>query len=244
MFAIILVGGRGTRLSDLHPGIPKALAPVAGRPFLQWQLEWLLRGNVKRAHLACGHMADQLIAWAAEDPVPGLELTCSIESAPLGTAGGLCFAAKFTSEDSFFVMNGDSLLPNLSFERMAEAFCHSEADGMLAITSILKTDQYGTVDVGENDRIIAFREKTRCAKGCINAGVYLLRRSVLDAIPVNQAVSLETEIFPGLASAGRLSAFRVESPLLDMGTPNGIDAMSEYLLGSAMLSGFEEKGGA
>ena len=234
MLAMILVGGRGTRLSALHPNVPKALAPVAGRPFLQWQLEWLLRGGVTRAHLACGHMAAQLVAWAARNPVPGMELTCSEEPFALGTAGGLLFATRFAVEYPFFAMNGDSLLPNLCFERMARTFEHGETDAMLAVTGIQKTDRYGTVDVGENDRITAFREKTCCARGWINAGVYLLRRSALVAIPENRATSLEPDVFPVLASAGRLMAFRADPPLLDMGTPDGIAAMSEY------LSGFEK----
>ena len=231
MLAMILVGGRGTRLGALHPNIPKALAPVAGRPFLQWQLEWLLQGGIARAHLACGHMAEQIVAWAQETPVPGLELTCSVEPSPLGTAGGVLFAARFVAEAPFFVMNGDSLLPGLRFDRMAGAFDRCSAHAMLAVTSIQKADRYGTVDIDEDDGITAFREKAHCDRGWINAGVYLLRRCVLAGIPENRAVSLETEIFPLLAGAGRLSAFRTDPPLFDMGTPDGIALMSAYLAG-------------
>ena len=229
MLAVILVGGKGTRLSALHPGIPKALVPVAGRPFLQWQLEWLLGAGVRRAHLSCGHMAGQIIDWAAGNPVAGMELSCAEEPFPLGTAGGLLFAARVATGDPFFALNGDSLLPRLRFESMVLALERGAAEAAMAVTSIQAADRYGTVEIGKDGRITAFREKTRCDSGWINAGVYLLKRSVLAAIPENRAAWLETDVFPALAQAGRLMAFRESPPLLDMGTPGGIAAMSEYL---------------
>lgn len=237
MLAVILVGGRGTRLSSLHPGIPKALVPVAGRPFLQWQLEWLLRGGVRRAHLACGHMAGQIIDWAGGAPVPGMELSCSAEPFPLGTAGGLLFAARSAKGDPFFAINGDSILPNLRFESMALALENGDADAAMAVTSMQEAGRYGTVEIGADGRIGAFREKAGRGRGWVNAGVYLLRRSVLTDVPENRPVSLETDVFPALAEAGRLAAYRESPPMLDMGTPGGIAAMSEYLSKSRAPSG-------
>ncbi len=115
---IILCGGRATRLAVLWPDRPKALVPVAGRPFLEWQMEWLARGGVRRIHLAAGHRGEMVIEWLHDwlsrtDSGPDM-ITCSIEPAPLGTGGGLRYAADRVEGDPVLVLNGDSLLPRFS----------------------------------------------------------------------------------------------------------------------------------
>jgi NDP-sugar pyrophosphorylase family protein len=234
MQAVILCGGKGTRLSTLYTDRPKVLVPVAGRPFLEWQLEWLERGGVTDVHLAAGHLSSVLSNWVEKYPV-GLNITVSAEPVPLGTGGGLKYIESNLCSDPFFVLNGDSLMPRLDFHALVEAHDRFRARfdhvgvATLAVTSIEESGQYGTVEFNDVNRIIAFREKATFAAGWINGGVYLMSHSLLDGIPSMKSVSIETEVFPALAQLGRLQAFCAAPPLLDMGTPEGIALMERFL---------------
>ena len=119
--AVILLGGKGTRIAALHPDIPKALVPVLGRPFLEWQLDALSALGITRIHLAAGHLADRLSDWLSTALPPrfsALDITLSVEPAPLGTAGALLHALPSLTPDAstLFVLNGDTLT--------AERVCH------------------------------------------------------------------------------------------------------------------------
>lgn len=236
--AVILCGGRGTRLNALHPNLPKALAPVAGRPFLQWQLDWLSCGGLRAVHLAAGHLAGQLAEWIRTVPQPELCLTLAREPAALGTGGGLKFSEPFLRGDAWWVLNGDSLLPNLNFQALEKTAREFSSDwknaaaappALIIVTRIDEAGRYGTVEFEPDGRVTAFREKAARDAGWVNAGVYLLHRAHLAALEPGTAVSLETEFFPGLAQRGMLRAVAGPPPLLDMGTPDGLLAMERFL---------------
>ena len=261
MQAVILCGGKGTRLSTLYADRPKVLVPVAGRPFLAWQLDWLARGGVTAVHLAAGHLADVLGGWLQEQaggrkaevrgqqsegsgqqsgfrvPVSGRWLHCTIstEPAPLGTGGGLKYVEPYLDSDPFLVLNGDSLMPRLDFQGLETAHAtfarlgKSAGAATLAVTRIAEAGRYGTVEFDTAHRITAFREKASRTEGFINGGVYLMDRGVLATIEPGKNISIETDTFPALAAAGRLQAAEFPQPLLDMGTPEGIRAMEEFL---------------
>ena len=242
MQAIILCGGKGTRLSALYADRPKILVPVAGRPFLAWQLEWLARGGVTDVHLAAGHLAAVLRDWIEKNSC-GLRITISIEPAPLGTGGGLKYIEPFLCSDPFLVLNGDSLMPRLDFQALekdhaalspsislgADKPWKTSGAATLAVTRIAEAGRYGTVEFDAARRVTAFREKASRSEGFINGGVYLMDRGVLAAIEAGKNISIETDTFPALAAAGRLQAAAFPQPLLDMGTPEGIRAMEDFL---------------
>lgn len=222
MHAIILLGGLGTRLQQLYPDRPKALVPIAGKPILLWQIEWLKRWGINDIHLAAGYKADVLQQWLNQHDLASVSI--SVEPTPLGTGGGLKWAAQQLRAPSFFVLNGDSLMPNLDFHKMQQA--HT-ATLSIAITKIEEAGRYGTVEFDNANHITAFREKAQREAGWINGGVYLINNDVLSMIP--ERSSLETDLFPKLAATGSITAFPAPPPLLDMGTPDGIAAMESYL---------------
>ena len=226
--AIILVGGLGTRLRALYPDRPKALVPVAGRPFIAWMIDDLRRNGVHRIHLAAGYRADQLVTWRNEQPA-NEHLTVSIESAPLGTAGGLRFAAQHTPGDELLVINGDSFLPGLHLSDWLREGPTPGVLATLAITHIGKSGRYGTVEFDPENRVTAFLEKADREAGWVNGGVYWMQRALIECIPPSGASSLETDIFPRLADARALAVRKVPPPLLDMGTPEGLAAMEAHL---------------
>lgn len=252
--AIILCGGRGTRLSALYSDRPKILVPVAGRPFIEWQLEWLAQQGITEIHLAAGYKAEALRAWlqAREQEAGGKEqepevrgqegpifslrqsafsfsITISTEPSPLGTGGGLKYIEPWLRSDPFLVLNGDSLVPNLQLGGLQRNHIQNGRLVTIAATRIAQAGRYGTVEFDATGRITAFREKEIREGGWVNAGAYLVAKAILGEIPARQAVSLETGLFPDLARRGLIGAMPCPPPLLDMGTPDGIAAMEAYL---------------
>ena len=237
--AVILLGGKGTRIAAQFPDRPKCLVPVAGRPFLEWQLDWLKRNGVVRVLLAAGYKADVLEAHLAARPADGLEIVLSREPAPLGTGGALKFVEPQLVSDPVLVVNGDSLTPNLDFSTLwktGHGFFHTVEKrwpgcAALLVAPIENAGRYGTVEFDADGFATAFREKADRTAGFVNAGLYLLPRNAVAEIPAGRAVSLETEIFPALAAHRRLVAIPIPPPLLDMGTPDGLAAMERFLRG-------------
>ncbi len=242
--AVILLGGKGTRIAARFPDRPKCLVPVAGRPFLEWQFDGLKKNGIGQVLLAAGHLADVLAAYLAARESDGLDVVLSREPQPLGTGGALKFVEPQLATDPILVLNGDSLAPNLDFstawkkvfhgvEKTGEIF-HSVENifpqcGKLFVAPIEDPGRYGTVEFGADGFVTAFREKAERTGGFVNAGIYLLPREIVAAIPAGKAVSLETEIFPALVAQKRLFAVPAPPPLLDMGTPDGLAAMEAFL---------------
>ena len=228
--AVILLGGKGTRIAAQFPDVPKALVPVAGRPFLEWQLDWLKKNGVFRILLAAGYKADVLERYLAARPADGLDISLSREPRPLGTGGALKFVERRLASDPVLVLNGDSLAPNLDLAAHGPAAGRgAPAPSALFAAPIENAGRYGTVEFDAGGFVTAFREKTERSAGFVNAGIYLLPRGVIAAIPVERPVSLETEIFPVLVARKQLAAIPSPPPLLDMGTPDGLAAMEAFV---------------
>jgi NDP-sugar pyrophosphorylase family protein len=229
--AMLLCGGLGTRLRGLFPELPKALVPVCGRPFIEHMIEGLRSQGISRVHVAAGYRADQIKEWAERQTMAGVAITVSVEPAPLGTAGGINYALPFMAEGrSILVLNGDSLLPKARIADLVTAREKKPAfQAVIAAVEMTERGQYGTVEIDENDRITAFKEKADNRRGYVNGGIYLLDTDVLHGIPGGIAVSIEKEIFPQLAEAGRLGAVKIPGPLLDMGTPQGLARTEAFL---------------
>lgn len=229
--AVILLGGAGTRIASLYPDLPKALVPVAGRPFIEHQLLWLARNNIRRVHLAAGIKADRLETWLAA-PRPSdlrnLDITLSREPSPLGTGGALRHLLPILPDaPAFLSFNGDTLTPNLTLDLPAPS---APSLAHLWASPVDDATRYGTLDLSPDGRVLAFREKSAVrGPAHVNAGIYLLPRPLLETIPSGRPVSLETECLPLWAASGLLLSQPVPPPLLDMGTPDGLAEMTRFL---------------
>ncbi len=218
--AAILVGGLGTRLRSAVPDVPKPLAPVQGGPFLDRLLDWLEREGVVRAVLLCGHGSEQIEAFAARRVAErrGPALQCSIEPAPLGTAGAVRLALEALPAE-FYLVNGDTLCP----VRLRDLETRHRATGADAtLTAVFQQDgaSRGALEMDESGRITGFAEKARTGPGWISAGVYALRSELFEALPPGTPGSLEMDLLPGWIARGlNVRAFRAEAPFLDIGTP-------------------------
>lgn len=215
--AVILVGGRGTRLGGLTTEIPKPLLPVAGRPFLSHIVERLAAQGFREILLLTGYLAGAFDAFGAEWSARGVSMTCRVEAEPAGTGGALHLALPDLAPE-FLVLNGDSLFAINLAEFAFSPPLPPGIDGRLALRMMPETGRYGVVDVAQG-RVTRFQPRGLApGPGLINAGVYWMRRSaVAGSWPF--PCSLEADVFPRLARAGRLEGRAVEGYFLDIGIP-------------------------
>jgi mannose-1-phosphate guanylyltransferase len=223
MQAIVLVGGEGTRLRPLTSDVPKPAVTLVDRPFLAYAIEWLAAHGVTEVVLACGFLPDVLrAALADEEERAGVEITYVAEPEPLGTAGAIRFAADALGErleERFLALNGD-VLADLDLSALLRAHEERGARATIGLHPVEDSSAYGLVRCDEGGTVLEFLEKTgEAVAGEINAGAYVLDRSVLDLVPAGQAVSIEREVFPRLVGDG-LCGLLLEGYWMDIGTPD------------------------
>ena len=222
MQAIVLVGGEGTRLRPLTATVPKPALTLVDRPFLAYMIEWLAGHGVTEVVLACGFLPDVLReALAGEEERAGVRIRYVVEPEPLGTAGAIRFAADVLGQDlddGFLALNGD-VLTDLDLSALLSAHRQRGAAATIALHPVEDASAYGLVQSGEGGEVLEFLEKTgERAPGEVNAGMYVLERSVLDLVPAAQSVSIEREVFPRLVGNG-LYGLRLDGYWMDIGTP-------------------------
>jgi len=220
--AIVLVGGEGTRLRPLTSDTPKPAVTLVDRPFLAYAIEWLAVHGVTEVVLACGFLPDVLReALAGEEERAGVTITYFAEPQPLGTAGAIRFAADSLGdrlEERFLALNGD-VLADLDLSALVRAHEERGARATIGLHPVADSAAYGLVSRDERGAVTEFLEKTgEPVPGEINAGAYVLERSVLDLVPAGQAVSIEREVFPRLVGEG-LQGLLLEGYWMDIGTP-------------------------
>jgi mannose-1-phosphate guanylyltransferase len=218
--AIVLVGGEGTRLRPLTDRVPKPAITLVDRPFLAYLVEWLGSHGVSEVVLACGFLPDRLREALGEGEHEGVALTYVVEPERRGTAGAIRFAAEALGkrlEDRFLALNGD-VLTDLDLTALLRSHEERGARATLGLYGVEDSSVYGLVDCDPAGAVLAFTEKTgEAAPGEINAGAYVLERSVLDLIPPGREVSIEREVFPRLVGDG-LCALRLDGYWMDIGT--------------------------
>ena len=219
MQALVLAGGEGTRLRPLTLTVPKPVMPLAGRPFLSFMLDWLRGHGVDEVLLSCGFLA-HAVADVLGDEFEGMRLIYVNEDSPLGTAGPMRLAEdEGLLADRLLVLNGD-VLTDMDLTTQIAFHDDKGAAATLALIAVDDTASYGVVPTNEDGSVIEFLEKSPgpAPTNRINAGAYVLERSVVDLIPSGRSVSFEREVFPALVGNG-LYGFHSEGYWIDIGTP-------------------------
>ena len=222
MQAIVLVGGEGTRLRPLTATVPKPALTLVDRPFLAYMIEWLAAYGVTEVVLACGFLPDILReALTGEEERAGVRIRYVVEPEPRGTAGAIRFVADELGDDleeSFLALNGD-VLTDLDLGTLLRVHEERAARATIGLHPVEDSSAYGLVRLGTEGGVEEFLEKTgEPAPGEINAGMYVLQRSVLELIEAGSKVSIERDVFPRLAGAGLYGAL-LEGYWMDIGTP-------------------------
>jgi NDP-sugar pyrophosphorylase family protein len=228
--AIILAGGKGTRLQESVKDRPKPLAEVAGRPFIEWLLLMLFKQGVRRVIVCTGHMGEMIESQLGSGIRFNLELSYVRDPIPLGTGGAVRNALALLHTNSALVLNGDSYF-RFDAKSLQDFHAAHRAETTILLTKVEDASRFGTVDVEDTGEVKAFREKTSGRHSAwINAGIYLVNRGIIESIPENQSVSLEREVFPGLIGKGLYG--KLENGLFwDIGTVDSYKSSTDILSG-------------
>lgn len=225
----ILIGGLGTRLGALTAATPKPLLPCGDRPFLAWLIREISRFGIAEFVLLAGYRAEAvaaaLPALQASLPKP-VRITLVVEPRPAGT-GGVLRVARHALADQFLLCNGNSFL-DVNLTRLLADAAHDPPDTVarMLLRTLPDTSRYGVVE-HQGDRVTSFRERpapdeaTGTRPGAINAGIYAVRRTILDHLTAD--CSLERDVLPGLAASGALRATMGTGYFIDIGIPEDLD---------------------
>jgi mannose-1-phosphate guanylyltransferase len=240
--AILLVGGKGTRLRPLTVHTPKPMLQVAGVPFISHQLARARAAGVHRIVFATAYRPEVFEQYFGDGAAFGLELDYVTETEPLDTGGAIRNVADRLSsapDEPVLIFNGD-ILSGVDLVGLVEAHRAREADVTLHLTRVAreKLSAFGLVPTDRDDWVTAFREKPQRQQDIvtdqINAGCYVFRRRVIDGIPAGRRVSVERETFPGLLAAGsRVLGVVEQSYWRDLGTPEAfVHGSADLVLGA------------
>ena len=222
-----MAGGFGTRLRRAVPDLPKPMAPVAGRPFLEILLTLLARKGFSRVVLSLGYLHEKVVDHFG-DQYAGMELVYEIEHTPLGTGGAIRAALTRCVADHLYIFNGDTYL-DLEFVEL-EHLWQSNHHPIIVVREAPNTTRFGRVEMCDG-RINSFLEKGMSGPGLINAGCYVLPKTALDSFPLGQPFSLETEFFIKNLQSLRLDGFVTHGRFIDIGVPD------DYALAQTALAG-------
>jgi NDP-sugar pyrophosphorylase family protein len=231
--AVILAGGLGTRLRPAITDRPKVLAPVAGRPFLDYLLTHLWNQGVRQVVLSIGYLADQIKSYVGDGERWNLRAGYVWEEQPLGTAGALRLSS-LGLEGPFFGLNGDTLFL-ADFQELWHAHRSHPATASVCLKPSEDPAQRGRVSVDPNGRITSFEEKASEGAGqqsvwLVNAGLYLLEPRALASVAPGESASIERQVFPQLARQGELYGQVQQAYFADIGTPESLAVFESDVL--------------
>lgn len=229
--AVVLVGGKGTRLRPLTLSAPKPMLPTAGLPFLTHLLSRIAAAGIEHVILGTSYKPAVFEAEFGDGSALGLQIEYVTEAHPLGTGGGIANVAGKLRNDTAMVFNGD-VLSGADLAQLLDFHRSNRADVTLQLVRVGDPRAFGCVPTDEEDRVVAFLEKTEDPPtDQINAGCYVFERNVIDRIPQGREVSVEREVFPALLADGdcKIYGYVDASYWRDMGTPE------DFVRGSADL---------
>jgi len=227
MEAIVLAGGFGTRLKEVVTDLPKPMAPVAGRPFLEILLSMLAAKGFTRVILSLGFMSEK-ISLHFGDSYLGMDLIYEVEGQPLGTGGAIRAALAHCEKDHAFIFNGDTYL-ELEVDELEKLWQESH-NPVIVVREVPDTARFGRVDISDG-RVTDFLEKGESGLGLINAGCYVLPKYALDKFSLGQPFSIETDFFIKNLHHIRFDGFITQGLFIDIGVP------VDYALAQTELAG-------
>jgi D-glycero-alpha-D-manno-heptose 1-phosphate guanylyltransferase len=224
---IVLAGGFGSRLRSVVADRPKPLSEIAGRAFLEWQLDALIERGVSRIVLSVGYMADS-IQTHFSDKYRGLEVVYCKEDEPLGTGGAIRLSLNSCKSEYPFVVNGDSFswypLDDL------RANMASDVDAVMALLWVEQADRYAVVSFDEKSKqVVGFFSKGNAQTGYINSGAYCINRQRFLATTEIGRFSVESDYFEAGVNTKNFKAVSISSPFIDIGIPEDFERAQTYI---------------
>ncbi len=216
---VILVGGKGSRLGELTKNTPKPMLEINNKPFLIYLIDTIIRYGFTEIILLASHANKVLIDYFNRHSYKNCKIQIIIEDEPLGTGGALVNAYEHL-DDSFFCLNGDSIIDGNWLSLVENFDLNSQA--VIGLTETDDSSRYGSIGI-ENKKIISFNEKNKSSTSkLINGGIYLLRKSIFKNFKKN-FLSLENDIFPKLVNSGEVNGLKIKGFFIDIGTVESLD---------------------
>ncbi len=239
MQAVIMAGGKGTRLKSLtNDEMPKPMVPVAGKPILQWQIECLREQSVTDIIIIVGHLGEKIQEYFQDGGSFGVKIRYIAETMPLGTAGALSMLPPMLEEDNFFLVFGDVLF-EIDLRRMADFHRDKHSAATLFVHPNAHPFDSDLVIHDRHSRVLRFDSKHNVRdywyRNCVNAGFYLLSREICQEVPPQTKVDLEKELLTKLIQNGApVYAYQSSEYIKDVGTVERI-TRAEKELGSGLV---------
>jgi len=222
--AVIMVGGKGTRLRPLTDTCPKPILPVLDRPCLDYLIESLAKGGVEEIILACGYRSEQIPAAIGDGSDRNISIEYSYEDVPMGTAGAIKILED-RLDDVFIAVNGD-MFAELDVKKQIDEHFRSGACITIALTPVGNPCEFGIVRTDETGRILEFKEKPKKEEvfsNLINAGLYVVNRSVMKLVPKDQMYDFSKELVIDLIGRGKkIQGHRINGLWRDVGRPSDL----------------------
>ncbi len=224
--AVVLAGGLGTRLRNVVQDLPKPMAPVNGKPFLEYVLAYLELYGIKKVVLSVGYK-HELIKEHFGDKFRYMQIDYAIEEEPLGTGGAICLAAEKLESDRFMVLNGDTLF-KANLGKLQDYHRIFGAELTMVLRQVQDVSRYGAVEVNPGGRIIGFSEKSEAkGKGSINGGIYLMNRSLLSGFEPGQKFSFEKDVLQKKFEDHAFFGMSCKQYFIDIGIPEDFKRANE-----------------
>lgn len=221
MKAVVLAGGLGTRLRERLPDLPKPMAPVGKRPFLEYLLDHLIAGGIRDILLSIGYRFEAIQEHFGAS-YRDATIRYAIETKPLGTGGAIVNALRGEQKDApALVLNGDTLL-TLDYGALINWYEESPWPIAMALTKVADVSRYGAVMVN-GERVTGFAQRGKSGPGVINAGVYILCASVFSKFELPDAFSFESELLQPYCGVLNARAYVTDSYFIDIGIPEDLD---------------------
>jgi len=222
--AVILVGGLGTRLRKIVTDVPKPMAQIENKPFLEYLIRLLKENGFKRFLFLTGYKSGNIESYFKNGEDFGIKIDYARETEPLGT-GGAIFNAWGKLDDEFFLINGDTFF-DIQYEILFNFIEDKNSDSLIALRYSNDISRYGFVKIDNEYQIKDFIEKSKlpnnCVDGYINGGVYYFKKCLLENFYKkysNKKVSLENEILPYMVSNKKVFGLPVGGKFIDIGVP-------------------------
>lgn len=230
--AIILAGGKGTRLRSVINNLPKPLSPINNIPFLTYLILFLKNQGIERIILSVGYKWE-MIKEVYNNEFHGIEIDYSIEDTPLGTGGGIVKALKQVEDNDVLILNGDSFT-KIDILEFADFHFSNSSSLSIAIKEMHDFNRYGSIEIKDNI-ITSFKEKQFIDKGYINTGVYMIRNNIFSSLILADKFSFEEDFLCNEVDKGKFYGYKTNGYFIDIGIPEDYIRAEKELLNEVNL---------
>lgn len=226
---VILAGGFGTRLQSVVSDIPKCMAEVAGKPFLEYLFDYAANENFNHIILSLGYKANIVIDWLDTQKRP-FDISYVVEEYPLGTGGAIKLAFDKVKGTEAFVINGDTFF-DIDSELFLNFHTNHKSDISIALKPMVDFDRYGSVELNDEQRVICFNEKQYQKEGLINGGVYIISKDLFTKLSLPEKFSFEKDIMESHICDINIYACLQDNYFIDIGIPSDFEKANVDFLG-------------